>query len=233
MSPLPDLSPMADLTKRMVRHTVVAVEGVDAAGKKTQTERLAAFLRGTRVEFPTYDTLDSAPTGRIIATHLKGRWAAQPSIDCAMPSDEAVRLDAHVFQCLQTVNRLEATPYLLTLREVRPVVLDRYWASAYAFGGADGLDKDWLLRISCALPVQPEVNVLLDVDWETSLARRPDRRDRYERMGRSFYENVRGNYLALFDLMAKRGAGVWTVVDARRSVEEVERDVRAAVSSAP
>jgi L-alanine-DL-glutamate epimerase-like enolase superfamily enzyme len=51
---------------------IIALEGIDASGKATQSKLLAEKLRGTRFAFPDYET----PAGEAILGHLKKEWIA-------------------------------------------------------------------------------------------------------------------------------------------------------------
>jgi dTMP kinase len=221
---------------------LIVVEGLDACGKATQSKRLAEALGATRYESPSYDNHAGAPSGRFIGAHLRGAWAAQRLWDAKLSAADAQLLeptntelapvpplDAFVFQCLMAVNKLElATLFEADLAARSHVVLDRWWPSAYAYGVADGLDKEWLYRIHGLLP-QPQLNLLLDIEPATSVARRPDRRDRYERQGAEFFQRLRTNYLELWHYAPKRLGGAWVVLDGSRSIDDVAEAVRAAV----
>lgn len=208
---------------------IICFEGVDACGKETQSKRLAQYLDARRIAFPTYGNEALGVTGPLISEHLKGRWTTIATLPHPAPVDDPI-LDAHIFQCLQTINRYEMAPVIQALVETGcHVVLDRYWQSAYAFGHADGLDPAWLIRINALLP-QPDIAFLLDIDFETSIARRPDHRDRYEKMGKDFYWKVRHNYHSLWRGAADKEWPVmppsthktrWVILDGTKSPDEV------------
>jgi dTMP kinase len=206
---------------------MVVMEGQDAAGKATQSKLLAERLKGTRLSFPNYET----ETGKAIQRHLKKEWCAGyingPRIshldDC----------DALVFQCLQSANRLECIPEIKEALARGPVVFDRYWPSAVVYGGLDGLDKSWLLRVQDDPMPQSDVFILLDIPVEESFNRRPERRDRYE-TDAAYLQMVRDGYRQLFDergrCMHRGSCSVipctcrvrsWHTVDGRGTLDEV------------
>lgn len=209
---------------------VVAIEGQDSAGKATHSKLLAEKLGGTRFSFPNY----ASPTGQAIQGHLKKHW----SVQCAPGSVYANledRVDAFVFQSLQTVNRIEAIPRIVEAMERGSVVFDRYTASQEVYGVLDGLDREWLRRISNPLP-EPDVWILLDIPVEEGFRRRPERRDRYE-VDRNFMEKVRQGYLRLFGehkggrwLSPRDRWQEWYVIDAVGSIQEVHARIVEAVS---
>jgi thymidylate kinase len=114
-----------------------------------------------------------------------------------------------------------APEIVATLTGNRPVVADRYLASAIAYGMTDGLSYDWLLAAQAFLP-QPDLNILLDVPVEASFERRPERRDQYE-LNKSYLQEVANNYRKLW---LDRG---WLTVDGTGAVEEVHDKILAAV----
>lgn len=232
----------------------VCIEGIDGCGKGTISERLATDLQAARFKFPDART----DVGRLIYDHLGQKWTTKLTVEgrgsalSVHPSGlspgevEAVvcaseqRLNALVFQMLQLSNRVERVPMILAARTGQDVVLDRYWPSAVAYGGADGIDRDLTIRLNRALP-QPDVFILLDVDLEHSMARRPERRDRYEVDGDRMTQRI-VYYRALWSAMVKpmtwlnygfqRPVPSWHVVNARGPVDDVYAAVRAIVSAA-
>jgi dTMP kinase len=200
---------------------IVALEGIDASGKATQARMLADYFdsrivprapvvagqmitpaMGDRVaaclrrSFPAYQT----DLGALIRDRLLGNWSTDWTP--GYPTPPAMRMDAnglraYVLQCLMTVNRHELADeieYAVTV-EGRSVVLDRYWASAVAYGVADGLDHRWLESVHTRLPKAH--HVLIDIPVEESFRRRPVREDVYE-ADLSRLERARAAYHNLF-----------------------------------
>jgi len=204
---------------------IICIEGTDAAGKATQSKRLAERLTAQRIAFPTYNEHPKSLVGPVIDAHLKGRWRTS----AAMGPDEFTHADGHldalVFQALMTVNRYELAGQIdASVLRGQHVVLDRYWPSGYVYGSVDGLDKAWLLRIHECLP-QPDLFILLDVTYETALARRPDRRDRYEKRGKDFFDVIRLAYLDLWTHSREQKEVAprarWTVIDGEYDADTV------------
>lgn len=205
---------------------LICIEGIDASGKHTQAKRLAEHIGATLISFPSYET----PMGKAILGHLKRYWSAaaaatvEPAGAGYFPDAEAVRaLNALVFQALQVANRMERSGEIkATLASGKSVVLDRYWPSGWVYGTADGLDRDYLLRLHECLP-KPDLAILLDVDPDHSVLRRPERRDRYEEDS-GMMETAAELYRRLWVLMHNEGKG-WVVQDGRGSVNEVWQGV--------
>ena len=207
----------------------VALEGIDACGKNVQSRLLADRMGAELFSFPDYAT----PYGDLIASHLEGGWcvASTPG-----PEGSADRTDAMVFQSAQFTNRLELqVPLGQCLTENRNVVADRYLASGLAYGAADGLDWKYLLQVQRHL-IQPDINILLDIDVEDSVKRRPERRDRYEKNSSfinrvsKFYRSIWEHMSALVNYLGRDT--MWVVVNGRDDIDTVHKNILLVVRNA-
>lgn len=202
----------------------VVVEGIDAAGKATQSRLLADRMGADLYSFPDYGTT----TGHLIKGHLTRMWSAQPvgTLEDQSPADVAM-INALVFQALQLTNRMEhATAIFDAEEEGKHVVADRYWPSGWVYGQVDGLDPTWLLKIQERLP-GADLHLLLDMDPKVSVKRRPLRRDRYEEhMG--FMSRAAALYRRLWAEQSEE-SDHWVVIDGGRTVDEVHSAIVAAV----
>jgi dTMP kinase len=110
----------------MTRGKLIVIEGIDGAGKGTQTDLLARAFeqRGilfVRFGFPRYES----SFGRLIGRFLNGEFGPLPAVD------------AHFSALLYAGDRFEAKPDLETaLHSGRTVVIDRYVASNLAHQAA-------------------------------------------------------------------------------------------------
>jgi dTMP kinase len=190
------------------RGIFIAIEGIDAAGKRTQTSILRSWFGSkgmtTRtLSFPAYETT----LGKEIRKFLDG----------------TVDYPQQVRAMLYAANRWEKKAELeTTLSKVDAIIVDRYSGSNLAYGVSNGLDLDWLLHLEEGLP-EPDLVLLLDASPTKLVPRRGDRKDTYER-NISLQQKVRGTYLDL----AKRFG--WSIVDANGGIEETSRAVVSAVS---
>lgn len=206
---------------------IIALEGGEAVGKKTQTELLAKRLGATLFSFPRYET----ETGKAILGHLKEHWACCDHDHVGygwVPSPKS--LDMMAFQSLMAANRYEAAHEIIDAAYRGDVVFDRYELSGIVYGTVEGLDPNWLWRLHAQLP-QPDIQILLDAPVEESFKRRAERRDRNERDPAKL-EKIRTEYLDVFgvpDGLDINGVRVgwatkrpgWYVVNALGTVEEV------------
>lgn len=233
----------------------VVLEGSDAVGKNSQAERLRLrFERMGRevlpLSFPRYKT----ELGEAIRKHLVSDICVANGTAIALNPDEAatrvqnadgsfshvpLRLaarrapeDALVFQCMMVVDKYDAAPTIEeSLMRGAVVVADRWWQSAYCYGAADGLPKEWLLRAHQRLP-QAHLNIWIDVPIEETHRRRPKARDRYEE-DRAKQETVREHYKALWgnddDPYGTAPAGRWVTIDGMPDKDAVHEAIWAEV----
>ena len=118
--------------------------------------------------------------------------------------------------------------------EAKKIVLsDRYYDSTLAYQGyGRRLDMDALLNITrfATGGLRPELTILLEVDITTGLSRRETggvEMNRMDLQAKAFYERVREGYQELVSKDPDR----WVVVDANRSIENVQADLRSIVIS--
>ena len=186
----------------------ITIEGIDAAGKRTQTSILRAWLNSkgltTRtLSFPAYETT----IGKEIRKFLDG----------------SVDYPQRVRAMLYAANRWEKKAELeVTLSKTDVTIVDRYSGSNLAYGVSNGLELEWLLQLEEGLP-EPDLVLLLDASPTKLVPRRGDRKDSYER-NISLQEKAREAYIGL----AKRFG--WSIVDADGGIEETSQGVISAVS---
>lgn len=192
------------------RGVFVAIEGVDAVGKRTQTSILNSWLRskglGVRtLSFPAYET----PIGKEIRRFLSGKVSYPPQVRAM----------------LYAANRWEKKAELeAMLAKTDAVIVDRYIGSNLAYGVSGGLGLEWLEALEEGLPV-PDVTIVLDAPLGKLMPRRGRRRDSYEN-DRQLQARTRIAYLDLAERFA------WTVIDANRGIEEIGGSIASAVSRA-
>lgn len=189
---------------------IIAFEGIDKSGKRTQSELLARELseRGYSVvhsEFHRYDT----PTGKIIRQFLDGEYKApQIAIECIMAADKYAQLDW--FKELEE----QGTDVL---------ILDRYILSQMVYAKSQDVDIDFMCELLELLPA-PSFEFFLDVSVEESMARKGQHgeNDLYER-DHAFLTKVRENYKRYFRL--NKGDGKTAIIKAERPELEIHQDI--------
>ena len=182
---------------------LIAFEGIDQSGKRTQTQLLAKRLRrdGFKVgimSFPIYQSR----TGRDIRAFLKGELSYPP---------QAIHM-------MYSLNRWENINSIKELiNESDFVLADRYTPSNLAYGVTKGLDQRWLRELDRGLP-QPDLVVVIDVPVPASFKRKSEGRDTHE-SNKRYMINVRQNYRSL----ARRYG--WKLLDGTGSSERVQLEV--------
>ncbi len=192
----------------MPRGAFVVLEGVDGAGSTTQTKLLTDYLiqkghRAIATKEPT-----TGKIGRLIREYLS-----------STATDSAV--DALLFAA-DRVEHLE-TVVKPALNRGEHVISDRYLESTLAYQKAEGIDIEWLELVN-RFAIRPDCVMILDIDPETSLSRKPrDGRERFETVG--FLREVRQNF--------KRRAKLkgYHVVDATKPIMQVHETLREIVTS--
>lgn len=214
--------------------TFIAVEGIDGCGKTSLSKALNAALDGVWTCFPERSTF----YGKLIDAWLKGEWHARYEASLSLVAREDAILDAAVFQALQTVNRLEVAKHLEHLqRDSRhTIVCDRYWPSGYAYGSADGLDPELLVKLHASLP-QPDVFILVDcpvgVAADRVKARGGDKAEVYERRGLAYFERVQAAFNELWSLRSVVEPRRWFRVENTGSFEDVLAKMKQVVVGRP
>jgi dTMP kinase len=214
----------------------IAIEGIDACGKSTQTRLLAERLNAKLMRFPD----DETPIGKLIRAHLNREWTlAMAPLECPTADGPEVNVgrlvtnvheaNALVFQALHFANRLEKAREIARMLLRQDVVADRYLASAIVYGSADGLDVDYLIQTQQWLP-QPDLNILIDIPPELSAERKPESRDRYESQP-GLMEEVMSRYRKLWAKMREVDDLSWVIIDGSQPVYDVHTAIVAEAES--
>jgi len=184
--------------------TLIAIEGIDGAGKGTQAGRLVASLRnlGFKVDTLQFPRYSATTFGSAIGDFLNGRFGALNEVH---PQLAAV---------LYAGDRYESRPLLLRMMEENDViVLDRFVGSNLAHQSAklEGEARialiDWIEKVEhevFALP-RPTITILIDMSSQMSreLVSRKAARDYttqaadLQESDLPYLEKVRRCYLAL------------------------------------
>jgi dTMP kinase len=198
------------------RGRLIALEGIDGSGKTTQARILASALG---------DSSTITVTAEPGATALGARLRALV-LDPGLPA-VAVRTEALLLAADRAQNVSEVVAPALAAG--RWVVTDRFSGSTLAYQGyGRGLDLAELRQLVAWATggIEPDLNVLVDVDLGSARRRRAGGADdRFEALGVDFHERVRSGYLAL----AAADPGRWVVVDGTGEVDEVATRLSTAV----
>jgi dTMP kinase len=199
-----------------VRGRLIALEGIDGCGKSTQARLLAQWIGEPNV------VLTSEPGATPLGVRLR-----QLLLDPARPG-----VSARAEALLVAADRADHVSEVIApaLADGRWVVSDRYSGSTLAYQGyGRGLDLDTLRQLVTFATggLEADLNVLVDVPLEMARARlKREDADRLERLDESFHERVRDGYSTIAAPDPR-----WVVVDGTGTVDEVARQVSAAISA--
>lgn len=148
---------------------LVAIEGIDGAGKTTQAALLEQAIPDLgREVLRTKEPTDGTWGRRLRESAQKGRLAAEEELELFIKDRRE-----HVIEVIQPA-----------LREGKVVLVDRYYFSTAAYQGARGMDPVKLLAMNEAFAPRPDLLVVLDVTPRAGLervGRRGDKANEFER----------------------------------------------------
>ena len=182
---------------------IVAIEGGDQAGKKTQSRMLANALKKRRVKtkifsFPDYST----PIGKQIRRYLDGKTKFPPQ----------------VIHCLLAANRWEKLEEIKKAHQKNSVlIMNRYYHSNFVYGIVNGMKLDWLEGLDKGLP-QSDLVIVLDVSQKEAFSRKNSKRDVFEK-NKLFSQKISKAYRKL----AKKKH--WKLIDASGSKQDVHNQI--------
>lgn len=195
----------------------ISLEGGEGVGKSTQARLLGVWMRdvlGREV------VLTREPGGTTLGVELRNAVLHGEDVD---PRTEAL---------LYATDRAHHVHSLVrpALERGAVVITDRYLDSSVAYQGNGrdlGADEVERLSLWATESLLPQLTVLLDLDPLIGLTRLTGDPDRLERAGDAFHLRIRHAFLD----RAAADPGRWLVVDAARSVEAIQADIRARVAT--
>lgn len=200
---------------------IVAVEGIDGAGKNTLVTALVELFRAEVISFPRYEESIHAQLAR---EALYGRMG--DLTDSAYAMATLFALDRHGAK-----EHIEA---FAGPKNPRLLLLDRYVASNAAYTAArlgDESAADWVAELEfgrLGLPV-PDLQVLLDTPVELASERAAQRADADNTRAKDAYEKdgqLQRETSRMYSLLAERGFGSpWKTVGPHAPREEVAREI--------
>lgn len=198
----------------------ITFEGGEGAGKSTQVERLAGFLRPRRTVVVTREPGGTERAEEIRAAVLGG--LARPY----GPFAEALMFSAARIDHLDRLIRP-------ALQAGHVVLCDRFMDSTRAYqGAAGGLEAGAVAALERVVvgTSRPDLTLVLDLDPETGLARaraRSGAADRFEAETLDFHARLR----AAFRAIAEAEPGRCAVIDAGQDPDSVAAAIRAALAA--
>ena len=193
----------------MNRGLFIAFEGIDGTGKSTQIQLLADYLRSRDLEVVETREPTDGPCGRRIRELYADRGSCTPEEE----------LDLFIQDRKQHVAEV-ITP---ALASGKAVLTDRYYYSTAAYQGAAGCNPDRIFSANSFAPV-PDMVLLLTMDPEISIQRIEQSRcetcNDFEQL-----EQLK----KVSNLFAGFSDSCITRIDAARTIDQVQADIRRAV----
>lgn len=187
----------------MRKGRIVVIEGMDKAGKTTQSRVLVSALRNkgklcASLDFPDYST----PIGREIKSFLDGKRDYPDETKLML-------LSANRWERKETIDRMLSNGTIF--------VMNRYYHSNLAYGVSKNLELDWLMTLDRGLPKE-DLCIVLEIRPTISESRSQHAGDLFEN-DKDLLKNVYKNYRKLAKLFN------WKIINGERSKEEVSRDI--------
>jgi dTMP kinase len=181
----------------------IALDGIDGSGNTSHSRLLSEWIAkslGLQV------LLTKEPTEESVGSLLR-RYLIKRDVPSAT--------DALLF----AADRIEHVENVIkpAMAEGRVVVSDRYLESSIAYQSSQGLPIEWLLSIN-KYAVRPSLNIMLDIDPEKSLLRKPKLMDKFE--DSAFLRKVRSVFLS------RAKSENYPVVNTGGPLEEAQERIR-------
>ena len=186
---------------------LIAVEGIDGAGKTTISHYIAELLRKRGFEVVVLKEPSDSEYGRKIKSAEK-------------------RLSAEEELRLFVLDRIEDVKnnILPALKSGKVVVMDRYYYSNIAYQSARGLSGEKIKEINEKIAPKPDLVILLDVEPEIAMERIRGRKKLTPFEELEYLRRVREKFLKYADERT-------VVIDAQKPLEDVKRDVKNVICS--
>ncbi|WP_420426683.1 dTMP kinase [Algiphilus sp.] len=204
----------------MNRGRFIVLEGGEGAGKSTQVETVAEWLRSQGRDV----LCTREPGGTPLAERIRGLLIDRENVEMT-PECETLLVFAARSQHLQK----HIAPALAAGQDV---VSDRFVDASYAYqGGGRGIGMDHLDHLASWIcdRIQPDLVLLLDLEPTVGRARAARRgaADRFEQEALRFAEKVREVYLERAHQHPER----YAIIDAGQNQEDVRSAVQATLEA--
>lgn len=190
------------------RGLLLAIDGIDGAGKTTQARAVEEALRSWGLVVVVDKEPTDGPDGtRLRESAITGRLSREEELRL-FHADRARHVEMFIKPCLANGTI---------------VILDRYYYSTAAYQGRDAAEASDLLRQNEGLAPRPDVAVLLDLDPSSAVQRLIDRGqpNRFETLdglhaARSLFNGLQGPELHTLDATQSREALTSAIVELMR-----------------
>ncbi|MGA0077969.1 MAG: dTMP kinase [Candidatus Nanopelagicales bacterium] len=190
----------------------IVFEGGDGAGKTTQIEKLAEFLRSKSKEV----LVTREPGGTVMGKSIRDWLLEQTEVEVD-PKSEALLFAADRAHHMQTLIRP-------ALAASKIVIGDRHIDSSVAYQGVArnlGIENIKNISLWAVDGILPNLIIVLDIDVEVGQSRL-NRKDRLDRESKEFHEKVNKAYLELAAMNPEK----YLVIDAQLPIDEIAGQIQ-------
>ena len=195
----------------MEKGLFITFEGADGCGKTTQLKLLAEYLTNKGLE--------------VVITRepgAKGLGEKVREILLNYDGEVSDRCESFLF----LADRAQHIDMIINpaIAQGKVILCDRHTDSSVAYQGYGrglSIERINLLNNLAVNGRYPDMTSVFDIDVETSMKRVGEEKDRMESAGMEFFNRVRNGYLEI----AKQEPNRVKVLDARKSIEEVHKNV--------
>ena len=199
----------------MSKGKFITLEGSEGAGKTTAIEEIRNWAKSSKIEL----VVTREPGGTPTAEKIRELLLDKNNKDI-LPDTELLLMFAARAQHLNEL-------ILPAITQGKWVICDRFTDATYAYqGGGRNIDMQRITQLENWVQgeLRPDLTLLLDLPVEVGLSRAGNRSepDRFELEQINFFERVRQVYLD----RAKRFPKQYRVIDASKTIEEVQAQIR-------
>ena len=184
----------------------IVLEGIDGAGKSTQTELLNDWLIGKGYATKKIVEPTTSDIGKVIRKEL-------------LNPESTNDINQQRLTLLFAADRLTLKREILDAKDSKDIIIisDRSFYSSICYQNNSSVDKDWIYEVNLHTP-RPDLTILLDLDEKEAITR-CDREEAFENI--QFLEKTRKNYLDLLEIEDNI-----VIVDAKDSLNDVQEKIR-------
>lgn len=202
----------------MKKNFFITLEGCEGVGKSTAMDSMVQFFEARRIA--------------CVMTREPGGTKIGEKIRAILLSDQPEEMRPTTELLLMFAARAQHIEQVITpaLSAGKAVISDRFTDASFAYqGGGRGVALESIEQLTHLVQgdLTPDLTLLLDAPVSVGLSRMKERKapDRIEQENRLFFERVRKSYLQL----AKQFPARFTVIDASKSIDEVQTQIHQAL----
>jgi dTMP kinase len=184
----------------------IVLEGIDGAGKSTQTELLDNWLKQEGYKTKKIVEPTTSDIGKLIRKEL---------LDPEATNDANQQRLALLF----AADRLTLKEEIADAKNSKEIFLisDRSFYSSICYQNSSSIDSKWVYEIN-HYTIRPDLTIILDLKPEESI-NRCEKEETFENI--PFLQKTRENYLKLLEIEKNI-----YLLDASKSLEQVQEDIQ-------